>query len=266
MKQSQSKPQRREQHLESWLHPSFHSISLLAFVAKRWRSSNSHSSVAKKLSHITLSASPTVPIEGSTWAFLQRSPNSIKVYVVRAPIGVVHDALGGQSWPSAMVERREHTFRSQMLGHRPANGPAAESIQGHRQVKETGLGRDVGDLDRPRLIGTLGGNASGSRVVLVTHFRRHTPRSPSFASVGIGPRQPVANRLFPGVELLANSFTLQPDRAPSTIFWRNLPLRKFCFRHYSTLSFSKANAARRVPAFDRCTCALAFYLTPVRLL
>ena len=42
---------------------------------------SSHSSVAKKLSHMALSyASPTEPIEGRTPASRQRWPNSIEVY------------------------------------------------------------------------------------------------------------------------------------------------------------------------------------------
>src|SRR6267143_1736778 len=49
--------------------------------AKRRRSSNSHSRVAKKLSHIALSsASPTDPIDGRTPASLQRLPNASEVY------------------------------------------------------------------------------------------------------------------------------------------------------------------------------------------
>src|SRR5919112_2370409 len=49
--------------------------------AKRRRSSNSHSKVAKKLSHRALSyASPTEPIEGRTPASLQRLPKASEVY------------------------------------------------------------------------------------------------------------------------------------------------------------------------------------------
>jgi hypothetical protein len=52
-----------------------------AGVLKRHRASNSHSRVAKKLSHMALSyASPTEPIEGRTPASRQRLPNSIEVY------------------------------------------------------------------------------------------------------------------------------------------------------------------------------------------
>ncbi len=50
-------------------------------VANRVRSSSSHSSVAKKLSHRALSyASPTEPIEGRIPAASQRWPNAIEVY------------------------------------------------------------------------------------------------------------------------------------------------------------------------------------------
>jgi hypothetical protein len=52
-----------------------------ACVLNRQRASSSHSSLAKKLSHMALSyASPTEPIEGRTPASRQRWPNSIDVY------------------------------------------------------------------------------------------------------------------------------------------------------------------------------------------
>ena len=52
-----------------------------AWEAKRRRSSNSHSSVAKKLSHMALSyASPTEPMDGRTPASRQRLPNARDVY------------------------------------------------------------------------------------------------------------------------------------------------------------------------------------------
>ncbi len=50
-------------------------------LAHRRRSSSSHSSVAKKLSHIALSKqSPTEPIEGRTPASRQRWPKASEVY------------------------------------------------------------------------------------------------------------------------------------------------------------------------------------------
>src|ERR1700675_2504185 len=53
------------------------------WVRKWRRSSSSHSSVAKKLSHIALSKqSPTEPIEGRTPASRQRIPKAIEVYCV----------------------------------------------------------------------------------------------------------------------------------------------------------------------------------------
>src|SRR5215469_4822961 len=53
------------------------------WVLKRRRSSNSHSSVAKKLSHIALSKqSPTEPIEGRTPGCWQRPPKASEVYLL----------------------------------------------------------------------------------------------------------------------------------------------------------------------------------------
>jgi hypothetical protein len=58
-----------------------HAMRASTWEAKLRRSSNSHSSVAKKLSHIALSyASPTEPIDGRTPASLQRLPNASDVY------------------------------------------------------------------------------------------------------------------------------------------------------------------------------------------
>ena len=65
-------------------HPSMKLKSAMRASAcepKRRRSSNSHSSVAKKLSHKALSyASPTEPIEGRTPASRQRAPKPSEVY------------------------------------------------------------------------------------------------------------------------------------------------------------------------------------------
>ena len=52
-----------------------------AWVANRWRSRSSHSSVAKKLSAIALSwQSPTEPIEATTPRSRQRFANAYDVY------------------------------------------------------------------------------------------------------------------------------------------------------------------------------------------
>src|SRR6267154_2220488 len=56
-------------------------IRASACEANRRRAGSSHSSVAKKLSHMALSyASPTDPIDGRTPASLQRLPNASDVY------------------------------------------------------------------------------------------------------------------------------------------------------------------------------------------
>ena len=64
--------------------PSMNSKMAIRASALVWsflRSSNSHSSVAKKLSHIALSyASPTDPMDGRTPASLHRNPKATEVY------------------------------------------------------------------------------------------------------------------------------------------------------------------------------------------
>ena len=72
-----------------------------------FRSSNSHSRVAKKLSHIALSyASPTEPIDGRTAASLQRSPNAIDVYC-----SLVRKAGRLHRWMEATEDPFEHGVR-----------------------------------------------------------------------------------------------------------------------------------------------------------
>src|SRR3984893_13080105 len=60
---------------------SYTAMRASAWVLKLVRSSSSHSSVAKKLSHMALSKqSPTEPIEGRTPASAQRLPKASEVY------------------------------------------------------------------------------------------------------------------------------------------------------------------------------------------
>src|SRR5882672_633676 len=75
------------------------------WVLKRRRSSSSHSSVAKKLSHIALSKQlPTEPIEGRAPACSQRLPRANEVYcadsnsrrnVVFSSLKILIQGLGG---------------------------------------------------------------------------------------------------------------------------------------------------------------------------
>src|ERR1700758_3047375 len=100
------------------------------WVLKRQRSSSSHSSVAKKLSHIALSKqSPTEPIEGRTPASRQRWPKATEGYWVNSS-GCRNSSAEGQ------VERLQHQFCAQMGFHRPADDSAAESVEHYRQVKK----------------------------------------------------------------------------------------------------------------------------------
>src|SRR3954467_14389749 len=123
-------------------------IALLASacVLNRERSSSSHSSVAKKLSHMALSyASPTEPIEGRTPASRQRWRNSIEV---RTLVGVM-DHAGGSPCHQCHVQSVQHQLCGERGGHRPANDAAAEGVEHHREIEKTCPGRNVGECCPP---------------------------------------------------------------------------------------------------------------------
>src|SRR5262249_16608426 len=82
-------------------------------VRNRVRSSSSHSSVAKKLSHIALfEASPTDPIQGRTFASRQRRPKAIEVYWASL-VRVVND-LTRTTLPQRHLQRVENELGAQV--------------------------------------------------------------------------------------------------------------------------------------------------------
>ena len=54
------------------------------------------------------------------------------------------------------LERREGEFGAQMRRHRPADDAAAARIQHHREEEKSLLGRHVGHVGHPHLIGRRG--------------------------------------------------------------------------------------------------------------
>src|SRR5689334_20565530 len=119
-----------------------------ACVLNRQRASNSHSSVAKKLSHMALSyASPTEPIEGRTPASRQRWPNSIELYW-RTLVGVMDDASGPPR-RQCHVQSIEHQLFGKCRGHGPADNATAICIEHHREIQKAGPCRNVG-VSRPK--------------------------------------------------------------------------------------------------------------------
>ena len=94
-----------------------------ACVLNRQRASNSHSSVAKKLSHMALSyASPTEPIEGRTPASRQRWPNSIELYWL--------DSNGRRNTLKGGVAMRKHRRRSDRSGRALLFSPGRPVVAG----------------------------------------------------------------------------------------------------------------------------------------
>ncbi len=61
------------------------------------------------------------------------------------------------------VERFEHQFRAQVIGHSPTDDAPAVSIEHDREIQEPGPRRDVGDVGNPKLIGPLGANFRSTR-------------------------------------------------------------------------------------------------------
>src|SRR5215218_11227835 len=105
-----------------------------ARVGQAWRSSSSHSKVAKKLSATALSrASPTVPIEATKPASRSRRPNARLVYW--QPWSAWCTRPGGRlALADGHVQGAQDQFGAQMLGHRPAHDPPGEAVQHHGQV------------------------------------------------------------------------------------------------------------------------------------
>jgi IS30 family transposase len=92
-----------------------------ACVLNRQRASISHSSVAKKLSHMALSyASPTEPIEGRTPALRQRWPNAIEVYWA--------DSSGRRNTLKEEVAMNRHRRRSALSGRAPLPSPGRPPV------------------------------------------------------------------------------------------------------------------------------------------
>ena len=59
------------------------------------------------------------------------------------------DHLARPTLAEGHVEGIENQLGSQMVGHRPANHPAAPDIQDDREIKEARHGRNVGDVGDP---------------------------------------------------------------------------------------------------------------------
>jgi AraC-like DNA-binding protein len=94
-----------------------------AWVGNRRRGRSSHSSVAKKLSHMALSyASPTEPIEGRTPASRQRRPNSIDVYWL--------DSNGRRNTLTGRVAMTRRRLRSDRSGRASLFSPGRPVVAG----------------------------------------------------------------------------------------------------------------------------------------
>ena len=62
------------------------------------------------------------------------------------------------------VQRVEHQFGAQMVGHRPPHHPATEHIEYDGQVQESRRSRDVGDISDPQPVRGLGLEATLDQV------------------------------------------------------------------------------------------------------
>ena len=79
-----------------------------------------------------------------------------RVRRVSAPSLRVMDNAVGTSLPQRHVQRLEHEFGAQRIGHRPAHDPAVECIDDECEEQESGPGRSVGDIGDPERLGCVG--------------------------------------------------------------------------------------------------------------
>src|SRR5450755_376387 len=91
------------------------------------------------------------------------------------------------------VERFEYQFRTERGGHGPADDPAAERVEHHRQVKKAGPGRDVSDIGNPQTVRRRCKEVAFDQIgrwpsVLITHGRNH-PFAAAYASQACGVHQ-----------------------------------------------------------------------------
>lgn len=126
------------------------------WLAKRYRFNSSHSSVAKKGSHMVLSRqSPTEAIEGRTPDSGLAATRAERRRRVLAALVRVMDHVLGPAAPYRHAERLEDQFRAQVVRHRPSHDAPAEHVEHHRQVEEPRPGRDVRDIGEPKLVGSV---------------------------------------------------------------------------------------------------------------
>jgi hypothetical protein len=127
-------------------------IRASALVANLRRSSNWHSSVAKKLSHMALSyASPTEPMDGRTPASLHLSPNAREEILV----GMV-DHAPRLPLADRRVECIEDEPRPEVRAHGPADHPPRERVQLDGEIEKAGPGRNAGQICHPELVRRFG--------------------------------------------------------------------------------------------------------------
>ena len=75
---------------------------------------------------------------------------------VLTPLVRMMDDAIGTSLPESHLQCIEHELGPQVRLHRPAHHPAAKGIHHPGQIKESGVGPDVGDVRYPQLIRALG--------------------------------------------------------------------------------------------------------------
>jgi hypothetical protein len=131
-------------------------LRVSACVLNRQRSRNSHSSVAKKLSHMALSPGSGYagPRTGScvadrthrgAYAHVTAAVAELDRGVLRTLVGVM-DHLGGPPRQKRNVQSVKHQLRGKRGCHRPADDAATVRIEHDSQIEKACPGRDVGDV------------------------------------------------------------------------------------------------------------------------
>ena len=216
------------------------------WVAKRCRSSSSHSRVAKKLSQRALSeASPTEPMDGRTPAASQRRPKAQDVYGVNST-GRRNTAPEGV----AMTTRRR---RSERAGRAKLGSPGRPSVGRHEERRRFWAAIAAGRSSEDAAVGAGVSPAVGTRWfreaggMAASHLRLAVP-PPSGRYLAFTDREQIAlwRAQGHGVREIARQLV----RAPSTIsreLRRNAATRAGGFEYRATTAQWHADRAARRP-------------------
>jgi hypothetical protein len=129
------------------------------------------------------------PVSSMSWNVMLRRPFESTLGTL---VGVM-DHCGGSSLPQRHVQCFQHQLGAQMSRHRPADDPAAEGVEHHREIQESCPGRDVGDVSHPQAIRSgcdeVAIDQIGCRTRVAISDRGGYPLAPAHAGQACCPHQ-----------------------------------------------------------------------------